>query len=181
MHPHDVDPGGDATPPPKAGLRGPLGRAMVRMDTWANWLSRAALTIMLVLILVQVFTRYILNDPIEGVIGATEFYLMPIIVFGSLSYLEMHDGHVRVGILFDALPDPLITVDAQSRLVYANAAARVEPRRVEWSAAAGVWCCEAEQHCSRQVRQQEQDGQKSMLHLQKMRRSSGFFTAKKIP
>jgi TRAP-type C4-dicarboxylate transport system permease small subunit len=105
VHPHDVDPGGDATPPPKAGLRGPLGRAMDRMDTWANWLSRAALTIMLVLILVQVFTRYILNDPIEGVIGATEFYLMPIIVFGSLSYLEMHDGHVRVGILFDALPD----------------------------------------------------------------------------
>jgi len=101
---HDLDTL-DGVSPPKAGLRGPLGRAMDRVDTWANRISRIALTIMLVLILVQVFTRYILNDPIEGVIGATELYLMPIIVFGSLSYLEMHDGHVRVGILFDSLPE----------------------------------------------------------------------------
>jgi TRAP-type C4-dicarboxylate transport system permease small subunit len=78
---------------------------MDRVDTWANRISRAALTIMLVLILIQVFTRYVMNDPIEGVIGATELYLMPIIVFGSLSYLEMHDGHVRVGIVFEALPE----------------------------------------------------------------------------
>ncbi len=107
MRPHDLDPEGEAIPPSGAGLRGPLGRAMDRVDTWANWLSRAAMTLMLVLILIQVFTRYILNDPIEGVIGATELYLMPIIVFGSLSYLEMHNGHVRVGILFEALPDKL--------------------------------------------------------------------------
>ena len=103
MRPDDLDAPGVA-PPSKAGLDAPLGRAMDRLDTWANWLSRAAMTIMLALILVQVFTRYILNDPIEGVMGATELYLMPIIVFGSLSYLEMHNGHVRVGILFDSLP-----------------------------------------------------------------------------
>ena len=94
-------------PSPRVGLHGPLGRAMDRVDTGMNWLSRAAMMVMLVLILIQVFTRYILNDPIEGVIGATELYLMPIIVFGSLSYLEMYDGHVRVGIVFDALPEGL--------------------------------------------------------------------------
>ena len=106
MDPHDIGDGsGSGTAPaPEVGLRGPLGRGMDRLDAWANWLSRAAMTVMLALILVQVFTRYILNDPIEGVMGATELYLMPIIVFGSLSYLEMHDGHVRVGILFDSLP-----------------------------------------------------------------------------
>ena len=107
MHQNDLEPEGGPVPPTSAGLHGPLGRAMDHVDTWANWLSRAAMVIMLVLILIQVFTRYILNDPIEGVIGATELYLMPIIVFGSLSYLEMHDGHVRVGILFDSLPDRL--------------------------------------------------------------------------
>ena len=80
---------------------------MDRVDTGMNWLSRAAMLVMLVLIIIQVFTRYILNDPIEGVIGATELYLMPIIVFGSLGYLEMYDGHVRVGIVFDALPEGL--------------------------------------------------------------------------
>ncbi|MGC8203152.1 TRAP transporter small permease [Aliiroseovarius sp. PTFE2010] len=107
MPPNDLDPQEDGVLSPSVGLHGPLGRAMDRVDTWANFLSRAAMTIMLVLILIQVFTRYILNDPIEGVIGATELYLMPIIVFGSLSYLEMYDGHVRVGILFEALPDKL--------------------------------------------------------------------------
>jgi len=125
MRPHDLEAGGDGSPaeigpPPKAGLGGPLGHAMDRVDTWANWLSRSAITIMLVLILVQVFTRYILNDPIEGVIGATELYLMPIIVFGSLSYLEMHDGHVRVGILFDALSERIrASIDVVLRLAAA--------------------------------------------------------------
>ncbi|MBO22320.1 MAG: phosphate regulon sensor histidine kinase PhoR [Rhodospirillaceae bacterium] len=37
---------------------------------------------------------------------------------------QLRDGLKAAQILFDALPDPLITVDAQSRLVYANAAAR---------------------------------------------------------
>jgi len=86
------------------GVSGPVGAFMDRLDRMANGVSRIALVVMLVLILVQVFTRYILNDPVEGVIGATELYLMPIIVFGSLSYLEMFDGHVRVGIVFDTLP-----------------------------------------------------------------------------
>ena len=85
MSRHDLDPREDAVPSPRVGLHGPLGRAMDRVDTGMNWLSRAAMMVMLVLILIQVFTRYILNDPIEGVIGATELYLMPIIVFGSLS------------------------------------------------------------------------------------------------
>ena len=120
MQPHELDPEVEGMPLPKAGLRGPLGRAMNRLDIWANWLSRAAMMIMLILIFVQVFTRYVLNDPIEGVIGATELYLMPIIVFGSLSYLEMHDGHVRVGILFDALPDKVRAgLDVILRLVAA--------------------------------------------------------------
>lgn len=119
MHERDLDTL-DGVSPPKAGLRGPLGRTMDRVDTWANRISRAALTIMLVLILIQVFTRYVMNDPIEGVIGATELYLMPIIVFGSLSYLEMHDGHVRVGIVFEALPERVrFVLDVILRLVAA--------------------------------------------------------------
>ena len=125
MRPQDHETGGDGPPPdegtrPKAGLRGPLGRAMDRIDTWANWLSRGAMLIMLIMVLIQVFTRYVLNDPIEGVIGATEFYLMPIIVFGSLSYLEMHDGHLRVGILFEALSERVrAKLDVGLRLISA--------------------------------------------------------------
>lgn len=37
---------------------------------------------------------------------------------------HLRDGLQAAQVLFDALPDPLVTLDAQSRLVYANAAAR---------------------------------------------------------
>lgn len=97
-----------------------VGTWVDRLDRLANGASRTALVLMLVLILVQVFTRYILSDPMGGVISATELYLMPIVVFGSLSYLEMHDGHVRVGILFDALPARLrSSIDIVLRLIAA--------------------------------------------------------------
>jgi len=84
---------------------GPISRTMKNLDTVANMISRTALVLLLLAVLTQVFTRYVLNNPVQGVIGITELYLMPIIVFGSMSYLEMQGGHVRVGILYDALPD----------------------------------------------------------------------------
>lgn len=37
---------------------------------------------------------------------------------------QLSDGLQAAQLLFDALPDPLVTLDAQARLVYANAAAR---------------------------------------------------------
>lgn len=89
---------------PEFEATGPVSRIMQQVDTATNMVSRLALMLMLIAVLTQVFTRYVLNDPVQGVIGITELYLMPIIVFGSISYLEMLGGHVRVGIFFDALP-----------------------------------------------------------------------------
>jgi len=37
---------------------------------------------------------------------------------------QLRDGLQAARVLFDALPDPLVTLDAQARLIYANAAAR---------------------------------------------------------
>ena len=90
---------------PEFEATGPVSRIMQKVDTAANMVSRLALVLMLIAVLTQVFTRYVLNDPVQGVIGITELYLMPIIVFGSMSYLEMQGGHVRVGIFFEALPE----------------------------------------------------------------------------
>lgn len=80
------------------------------VDRIVNVLARLALVLMVVLISVQVFTRYVLNDPLQGVIGVTEQFLMPLMVFCSLSYVEMHDGHIRAGMLYDAYPPRLRTV-----------------------------------------------------------------------
>jgi len=85
-------------------VTGPVGRIMQKVDTAANMVSRAALVLLLLMVMIQVFTRYVLNDPVQGVISITELYLMPIIVFGSMSYLEMLGGHVRVGLVYDAFP-----------------------------------------------------------------------------
>lgn len=74
------------------------------LDLTVNVLARLSLILMVALISVQVFTRYVLNDPLQGVIGITEQFLMPLMVFCSLSYVEMHDGHIRAGILYDAYP-----------------------------------------------------------------------------
>jgi len=80
------------------------------VDRTVNVLARLALVLMVVLISVQVFTRYVLNDPLQGVIGVTEQFLMPLMVFCSLSYVEMHDGHIRAGMLYDSYPPRLRTV-----------------------------------------------------------------------
>ncbi len=74
------------------------------IDLAVNVLARLALVLMVTLISVQVFTRYVLNDPLQGVIGVTEQFLMPLMVFCSLSYVEMHDGHIRAGMLYDVYP-----------------------------------------------------------------------------
>ena len=60
------------------------------------------MALMLVLILVQVFTRYVLNDALP-VVGITEVYLMPMLVFFSLSRVEAMNGHVRVDLLYGHL------------------------------------------------------------------------------
>lgn len=80
------------------------------IDLAVSVLARLAIVVMLVLISVQVFTRYVLNDPLQGVIGVTEQFLMPIMVFCGLSYVEMRDGHIRAAMLYDVYPPRLRTV-----------------------------------------------------------------------
>ena len=65
-------------------------------------LARAALFVLLALVVTQAFTRYVLNDPIGEVVTVTETYLMPGIVFFTLAALQRDDGHVRVDLLYGA-------------------------------------------------------------------------------
>ena len=76
-----------------------------RLGIWARIedgfavLAQGALFVLLLLVLVQVFTRYALNDPIGEVVAVTETYLMPIIVFFTIATLQRNDGHIRVELL----------------------------------------------------------------------------------
>lgn len=66
-----------------------------------NWTARLALASLLVLMIVQVCTRYLLNNPLGDVVTITETYLMPAIVFFSLAALQRQHGHIRVDLVYD--------------------------------------------------------------------------------
>jgi two-component system phosphate regulon sensor histidine kinase PhoR len=65
-----------------------------------------------------------LTDPGGGPIGDLAAAFQRAERSWSRDRKALIDGLAAAGTLFDAMPDPLITLDRQSRLVYANAAAR---------------------------------------------------------
>ncbi len=75
---------------------------LARVENLFEALARAALFVLLALVVTQAFTRYVLNDPIGEVVTVTETYLMPGIVFFTLAALQRDDGHVRVDLLYGA-------------------------------------------------------------------------------
>jgi TRAP-type C4-dicarboxylate transport system permease small subunit len=84
------------------GPRAPLLRRFIdRLDEALNVVACVALALMLLAVVLQVISRYALNDPIEGVIGISEQFIMPLVVFLTLSWVHMHDGHIRVPLLWD--------------------------------------------------------------------------------
>lgn len=85
-------------PGPSAPL---LRRFIDRLDEALNLAACVALALMLLTVVVQVISRYALNDPLEGVIGLSEQFIMPLVVFLTLSWVQMHDGHIRVSLLWD--------------------------------------------------------------------------------
>jgi two-component system phosphate regulon sensor histidine kinase PhoR len=65
-----------------------------------------------------------LTDPGGGAIGDLAAAFQRLERNWSRDRKALTDGLGAAATLFDALPDPLVTLDRQSRLVYANAAAR---------------------------------------------------------
>lgn len=66
-----------------------------------------------------------LTDPGGGAIGDLTAALHRLERNWSRDRKALTDGLAAAATLFDALPDPLVTLDHQARLVYANAAARM--------------------------------------------------------
>ncbi len=65
-----------------------------------------------------------LTDPGGGAIGDLGAAFQRLERSWSRDRKALNDGLAAAATLFDAIPDPLVTLDRQSRLVYANAAAR---------------------------------------------------------
>ncbi len=78
-----------------------LQRIIDRLDEALNLVACLALAVLLLAIMLQVISRYLMKDPIGGVMGVSEQFLMPLIVFLALSWVQKHDGHIRVTVLWD--------------------------------------------------------------------------------
>ena len=77
----------------------PQGGLFARVEDFFATIAQWALAVLLVLVMFQIFTRYVLNDPFGEVVGITETYLMPAMVFFTIAALQRHDGHIRVDLL----------------------------------------------------------------------------------
>lgn len=78
----------------------PQGGWFARVEDFFATLAQWALAVLLVLVVFQIITRYVLNDPFGEVVGITETYLMPAMVFFAIAALQRHDGHIRVDLLY---------------------------------------------------------------------------------
>lgn len=67
-------------------------------------LSAVAIFAMMLLISVDVLSRYLLGNPIMGAVEFTEEYLMVAAVFLALSWTSEQGGHVRVELVVRRLP-----------------------------------------------------------------------------
>jgi TRAP-type C4-dicarboxylate transport system permease small subunit len=81
----------------------PAGGWFARVEDFFATISQWALAILLALVVVQIVTRYVFNDPLGEVVSITETYLMPAMVFFAIAALQRNDGHIRVDLLYVTL------------------------------------------------------------------------------
>ncbi|MDX5361465.1 MAG: TRAP transporter small permease [Alphaproteobacteria bacterium] len=100
MGPADTHDGAaSGRPAPGRPLAGPdlwLGRA----ERLLLGIARIALLILLGMVVVQVTARFAFNSPAGEIVAITEAYIMPLMVFLALAYVQTVDGHVRVIVLY---------------------------------------------------------------------------------
>lgn len=75
------------------------GWLLVWIEDVLSWIAQAALGLLVVLVVVQVITRYFLGQPFGDVITLTESYLMPGLVFLSLAVVQRRGGHIHVDLI----------------------------------------------------------------------------------
>jgi TRAP-type transport system small permease protein len=84
--------------------RGPLDRACARIEWVTVRAAALALVLTVLLTTADALARYFLNSPIAGAIEINNEFLMPALVFFTMSYVYSKGGHVRVTIVSEHLP-----------------------------------------------------------------------------
>lgn len=83
------------------------------VETTAVWLSRISIILLMLLVTADTILRYFISMPIPGAFEVSTEYLMPAIVFLSLSYAYAEGSHVKVEILsrfFKGLTETVVNI-----------------------------------------------------------------------
>jgi TRAP-type C4-dicarboxylate transport system permease small subunit len=81
-----------------------LPRWLEQLRASIGWLGGVGVLLLLVNVLVDVTSRYLLNRPIPGTIEYVSFWYMVAIAFFGLAVAERDDEHIDAPIVFDRLP-----------------------------------------------------------------------------
>jgi TRAP-type C4-dicarboxylate transport system permease small subunit len=86
------------------GALGALGRACDHIEWVTVRIAALALAVMVLLTTCDALARYFFTSPIDGATEISNEFLMPILVYFSISFVYRLGGHVRVTLLSDLLP-----------------------------------------------------------------------------
>lgn len=67
-------------------------------------LSGIAITLMLVMVMLDVTLKYLINQPIPGTLELVSNYFMPLAIFFAFPYIQKNEGHIGVTLFTDLLP-----------------------------------------------------------------------------
>lgn len=63
--------------------------------------AAGACLIMTVHVIADVLARWLFNNPLPGTLEMTQFWWMPVIIFGALAFAEYCNDHLRVTLIVD--------------------------------------------------------------------------------
>ncbi len=80
-----------------------MERLSARINLWLQRISGVVLVAIMMITVVDVVSRWLLNQPVEGTVELTGL-AMVVIVFLALGGAEHHGGHISIDLVFERLP-----------------------------------------------------------------------------
>lgn len=84
-----------------------LNKLIDKTDTFLAYIAAGTLLLMMILVFLDVFSRSIFNNPIQGTLEITGEYLMVVIVYFGIGYTLKEKAHVSVEFFENKIPNLL--------------------------------------------------------------------------
>jgi C4-dicarboxylate transporter, DctQ subunit len=79
-----------------------VNSAVSHLENISNYIAMLFITILMLMVVVEVFARYVINYPIEGYIDFMEMFMV-VVVFFTLSICQREGGHIRMELFINKI------------------------------------------------------------------------------